>query len=236
MGPEEFEDYYKDVSAGIDDDDYFELMMRNAWRIAGGEGYAENTANRRVLVKNADGSQSIQMIRNELGLRAGDVDGVKARLAQQGVNAASVEFYGGIDTRPKGATMNRPAGAISGVGRQQGAGSGAAMAGVFGKGMGPMVKEAWGQAGTSSGKAVRGDAELVFDPMETLRVCLYSPPVSLEQLCAKLAVSATSATPRIAQGAFMARYAGCSEMISCFHSAFTARLFVCMDEWLQEQD
>ena len=30
---EEFEDYYKDVSASIDRDDYFELMMRNAWKI-----------------------------------------------------------------------------------------------------------------------------------------------------------------------------------------------------------
>lgn len=27
---EEFEDYYKDLSAGIDSDDYFELMIRNA--------------------------------------------------------------------------------------------------------------------------------------------------------------------------------------------------------------
>lgn len=34
----EFEDYYADVSASIDEDDYFELMMRNAWHIAGGVG------------------------------------------------------------------------------------------------------------------------------------------------------------------------------------------------------
>jgi Ca2+-binding EF-hand superfamily protein len=43
---DEFEDYYKGVSASIDDDDYFELMIRNAWRIAGGEGVSANTANR----------------------------------------------------------------------------------------------------------------------------------------------------------------------------------------------
>ena len=34
----EFEDYYKDVGAAIDDDDYFELMIRNAWHLDGGQG------------------------------------------------------------------------------------------------------------------------------------------------------------------------------------------------------
>lgn len=34
----EFIEYYTDVSASIDDDEYFELMIRNAWHIAGGSG------------------------------------------------------------------------------------------------------------------------------------------------------------------------------------------------------
>ena len=57
----EFEDYYKDVSASIDRDDYFELMMRNAWHIAGGEGAAANTTIPRYLETGADGKQRVVM-------------------------------------------------------------------------------------------------------------------------------------------------------------------------------
>ena len=52
---EEFEEYYQNLSASIDDDEYFELMMRNAWHIDGGEGAAANTTNRRVLVTGRNG-------------------------------------------------------------------------------------------------------------------------------------------------------------------------------------
>lgn len=63
MTIEEFIKYYGSVSASIDNDDYFELMMRNAWRISGGEGWCANTTCRRVLVTHADGHQSVQEIK-----------------------------------------------------------------------------------------------------------------------------------------------------------------------------
>ena len=51
----EFEDYYKDISASVDRDDEFELMMRNAWHLAGGEGQTENTTIPRYLETGPDG-------------------------------------------------------------------------------------------------------------------------------------------------------------------------------------
>jgi len=108
--PEEFEDYYKELSASIDGDDYFELMIRNAWRIAGGEGAAANTANRRVLVTGKDGKQRVETINQELGMNKKDMNDIKARLAKQGVDAANVDLYGGLDAtdKPKSAG-GRPA-------------------------------------------------------------------------------------------------------------------------------
>jgi len=98
---EEFEDYYKEVSASIDGDEYFELMMRNAWHIAGGEGAAANSSNRRVLVTKADGSQSVETINNDLGLRSKDKDGMKSRLDQQGIKSSNIDLYGFSDNTDK---------------------------------------------------------------------------------------------------------------------------------------
>ena len=69
MTAQEFEQYYSNVSSSIDDDDYFELMMRNAWHITGGEGWCANSSNRRVLVTHADGSQSVEEVKNDLGVK-----------------------------------------------------------------------------------------------------------------------------------------------------------------------
>ena len=109
----EFEDYYKDISASIDDDDYFELMIRNAWRIAGGVGAAANTANKRVLVTGKDGKQQVVTVNNELGMVQGKgkdaIADIQKRLAQQGINADDIELFGGMDTTEKPKKQgNRP--------------------------------------------------------------------------------------------------------------------------------
>ena len=122
IGYEDFEDHYKGVSASIDNDDYFELMIRNAWRIAGGQGQAANTANRRVLVTDKNGRQSVQTVEQELGMRGRNSNDVRGRLARQGLaDVEGVEMYGGMDTRdPPKMTGGRPSGSQGMRPRQQG--------------------------------------------------------------------------------------------------------------------
>lgn len=67
--PDEFCDYYGDVSASIDEDDYFELMIRNAWHIAGGEGACENTSIPRELVIDANGAQHVEMMKGSANMK-----------------------------------------------------------------------------------------------------------------------------------------------------------------------
>uniref|UniRef100_A0A7S1CF06 EF-hand domain-containing protein n=1 Tax=Bicosoecida sp. CB-2014 TaxID=1486930 RepID=A0A7S1CF06_9STRA len=89
----EFHEYYAGLSAGIEHDDYWELMMRNAWHISGGEGWAENTSCLRVLVVHTDSSEEVVEITDDLGLRADDMPAIKARLRRQGVkNIAAVKL------------------------------------------------------------------------------------------------------------------------------------------------
>lgn len=112
----EFEKYYGNVSASIDDDDYFELMMRNAWHISGGEGWCANSSCTRVLVCHTDGRMTVEEIKDDLGLDVKDKEVVAANLAAQGVR--DVEYYetaGGLKVYVKGgpapatATAAKPA-------------------------------------------------------------------------------------------------------------------------------
>jgi hypothetical protein len=86
------------VSAFVDNDDYFELMLRNAWHLTGGVGAAANSTNRRVLVTHADGRQSVEELRDDLGLAAGDTAAMLANLCAQGLHVVSVDLGGGVGT------------------------------------------------------------------------------------------------------------------------------------------
>ena len=82
---EEFLDYYNNLSATIDRDDYFELMIRNAWHISGGEGVAQNTTCLRVLVTYEDGRQAVVELRNDLRVNKKDPAAIRQHLEKQGV-------------------------------------------------------------------------------------------------------------------------------------------------------
>uniref|UniRef100_M4B5S2 EF-hand domain-containing protein n=1 Tax=Hyaloperonospora arabidopsidis (strain Emoy2) TaxID=559515 RepID=M4B5S2_HYAAE len=104
--PSEFVRYYANVSASIDDDDYFELVVRNAWHMSGGEGWSANTSCRRVLVQHADGSHTIEEVKDDLGIAAGNVEAIRANLQAQGIDDIhSVSTAGDVQTN--GDTANK---------------------------------------------------------------------------------------------------------------------------------
>lgn len=204
----EFEDYYKEVSASIDGDDYFELMMRNAWRMAGGEGVCANTANRRVLVTDKSGRQTIQTVVNDMGLKRGSSNDLKERLSKQGVNAQQVqlnELQSG-NARPNQVStasnifnfpiQNQPVPTNTTVAAAQ-------RSQLLADGQGFCCPD------SNSISSLQLNAippvHSQFEPFELLRKVLFTPPCSLEQLAGTLRVSIATNNSRIPQGAFVAR-------------------------------
>lgn len=94
VSKDEFEQYYHSLSSSIDDDDYFELMIRNAWHISGGTGQCANSSNRRVLVTHEDGTQTVEEVKDDLGIKKTDSN----KIAEQRIKAKKIET---TDTRKK---------------------------------------------------------------------------------------------------------------------------------------
>ena len=105
----EFIDYYATLSASIDEDDYFELMIRNAWHISGGDGWCANSTCRRVLVTHADGHQTVEEIKDDLGIGSENTEAIKANLVAQGIiDIVAIETKGGSVSAVEPATGAPP--------------------------------------------------------------------------------------------------------------------------------
>lgn len=88
--PDEFCDYYANVSASIDEDDFFELMIRNAWHISGGEGWCANSSCKRVIVHHTAGHETVEEIKDDFGMADDDHEAMLENLKNQGIT--DIEF------------------------------------------------------------------------------------------------------------------------------------------------
>jgi hypothetical protein len=61
-----------------------------------------------VLVTDKNGNQSVQTIKDELGMKAKDMGDIKRRLGIQGVDTSHVEMYGQADNK-----MDKPSISVS---------------------------------------------------------------------------------------------------------------------------
>ncbi|CAB1115696.1 unnamed protein product [Ectocarpus sp. CCAP 1310/34] len=93
----DFMDYFRDLSAAIENDDYFQAVTLNAWVLPAQEcpatGYDDgnNTGSCRALVTHSDGVLEIE---NGRGIGVEDHDLMRKRLEEQGVqDIASVSLH-----------------------------------------------------------------------------------------------------------------------------------------------
>lgn len=66
--------------------------------MSGGSGWSANSTCRRILVTHADGHQSVEEIKNDLGIGRDDRDAMKENLRAQGIHAVSLDIRGSCES------------------------------------------------------------------------------------------------------------------------------------------
>ena len=61
----EFLNYYANISQGVENDDYFELLIRNVWHVEGKTSESTTVATRRILKTKPDGTQYVEEVKEE---------------------------------------------------------------------------------------------------------------------------------------------------------------------------
>jgi Ca2+-binding EF-hand superfamily protein len=92
---DEFLDYYKDLSVGIDSEEYFEALLRRPYHLDEGTRFPHTSptspTRRRVLVTHKNGNQTVEEVHKDAGH---DVDQVRRDLRTQGIrDVARVDYY-----------------------------------------------------------------------------------------------------------------------------------------------
>jgi hypothetical protein len=123
----------------------------NAWHISGGEGQCANSSCRRVLVNHTDGHQSVEEIKNDLGVAATDKQAMFVNLVAQGISTvASIDLTGSADnTTPPVNAAAAPARALASPEKKT-AGSGPAKTDA----PNPVHANSRGRFGRGSGQAL----------------------------------------------------------------------------------
>ena len=93
---DEFVSYYRDLGAGIDSDVFFEQMVRNAWRLSGGEGDNLNTSRQRVLLVHKSGQMTLREVPGPIISSAlppaARLNEIKRRFRDAGVQFMDIRF------------------------------------------------------------------------------------------------------------------------------------------------